>query len=185
MIGRLRLFFSFWAYPTLAAALLWAGLGAEAEGSVLDYIWLLPSGVFVWTLVEYVLHRFVFHIRSPRWRGFAYRLHGVHHTHPRDPEKILTSPEVSLPPSAVIFGAVWLGTGSLEAAAGVIAGVWTGFLYYEWVHLRVHTTHAAGILDRHRRWHFHHHFVDDRVCFGVTSPLWDAVFGTLKRASRS
>jgi sterol desaturase/sphingolipid hydroxylase (fatty acid hydroxylase superfamily) len=183
MIRRLRLFFSFWAYPLVAAALLWAGLRTGTERSGPVSLWLIPVGVVLWTLVEYLMHRFLFHPRGnwPAFRRFAYGLHGIHHRYPRDPEEILAGPSTSLPPSLAIFLALVAGTGSLSSAAGVMTGVWAGFLYYEWVHYRVHTTNAGGLLQRHRRWHFHHHFVDDSVCFGVTSPLWDAVFGTVRK----
>jgi sterol desaturase/sphingolipid hydroxylase (fatty acid hydroxylase superfamily) len=62
---------------------------------------------------------------------------------------------------------------------GALSGVWAGFLYYEAVHYRVHLTRGQGrFIGRQRRAHFHHHFRAPDRCFGVTTPLWDYVFGT-------
>ncbi len=187
MNPRLRLYFSFWAYPILAGALLYAGLAREPERGGLSALAFAGSGVLWWTLIEYLLHRFVFHPAAgggARER-LADRLHGIHHRVPKDPNEILAGPAVSLPPSAAVFGLLLAGTGSLSAAAAAMAGVWGGFLCYEGVHYGIHTSRAQGLLQRHRRWHFHHHFVDDGVHFGVTSPLWDWVFATARTPSRN
>jgi hypothetical protein len=52
-------------------------------------------------------------------------------------------------------------------------------LLYEVLHRRAHT-HAPS--NRYGRWrrknHFAHHFADPRLAQGVTTPLWDIVFGT-------
>jgi 4-hydroxysphinganine ceramide fatty acyl 2-hydroxylase len=54
-------------------------------------------GVFSFTLVEYILHRFVFH--SERWlpnnrivRYLHYTLHGIHHMLPNDPDRLVYPP---------------------------------------------------------------------------------------------
>ena len=73
-------------------------------------------------------------------------------------------------------------TGSAVMTTGITLGVWAGFLYYEWVHYRVHISSSVRGLNSHRRRHFAHHFVNDRTGFGVTSPLWDVVFGTYGKA---
>ena len=83
-----------------------------------------------------------------------------------------------LPLSTIILGITYGLTGSVMTSAGIAVGVWAGFLYYEWVHYRVHTSGSTLGLKHHRSRHFNHHFVDDTKSFGVTSPLWDFVFGT-------
>jgi sterol desaturase/sphingolipid hydroxylase (fatty acid hydroxylase superfamily) len=53
---------------------------------------------------------------------------------------------------------------------------------YEWLHRREHTHAGIGPYGRFvRRHHFHHHFVDGRVNHGVTTPIWDFVFGTYEK----
>jgi sterol desaturase/sphingolipid hydroxylase (fatty acid hydroxylase superfamily) len=182
MSRRLSLFFSFWAYPPLSGLFLyWGGVQSPAR-NVVEYPVLIVYGILLWTLVEYLMHRFLFHPGNG-WESLARvaeALHGVHHRRPRDPNEILASARTSIPPSVVIIGLVWIASRSIFTTAGVMSGVWMGFVYYEWVHYRVHMTNASGLIDWHRRHHFHHHFVDERRCFGITSPLWDVVLGTLK-----
>jgi dihydroceramide fatty acyl 2-hydroxylase len=183
MTPRLSMLFSFWAYPLLSGVFVVSGLLWEPERSVSDCPVLIAYGVLLWTLIEYLMHRFIFHPhhRIDSLQRLGDSLHGVHHRRPRDPSQILASASTSIPPSVLILGLLWLATGSPLSSAGVMTGVWAGFLYYEWVHYRIHTTNAEGILAWHRKRHFHHHFVDELACFGLTSPLWDIVFGTIRR----
>jgi 4-hydroxysphinganine ceramide fatty acyl 2-hydroxylase len=183
MKERLIRFRSFWMFPLLALLLLYVSLRVEPANRASDLLWLLPSGVFAWSLLEYVLHRFVFHIhfqiQNPKLRELINASHLNHHAAPRDPAKLLVRPNYGLVVSALVFGILYLISGGLFRAAGIMAGVWTGFLYYEAVHYRVHlTTSASGLIGRQRRAHFHHHFTNKNRCFGVTSPLWDYVFRT-------
>lgn len=178
-------FYSFWLYPSLALALLGAAAALEPERSAVELVWLVPAGVFIWTALEYCLHRFLFHWRpsNPRMRRFLAKLHLRHHGDPRNPRGILVQPQFSVPVSGFLLAFAALLAGSLFSAAALMTGVWIGFLYYEAVHYRVHLSKRGGhLLDRQRRSHFHHHFVDDERCYGVTSPLWDWVFRTHKNA---
>ena len=181
MAGKFGLFASFWLYPILAGILFLWVRADEAPLSPLDYILWILSGGLLWTLVEYGLHRFVFHSApsNPRLARIVHGLHLDHHHDPRDARKILVRPQTSLPLSVVILGVTYWGSGSPVEAAGIMTGVWAGFLYYEWVHYRVHTSSSLRHgMDGQRRRHFHHHFIDDRKRFGVTSPFWDWVFRT-------
>ena len=182
---RLYRFRSFWIFPLLAIALIYTTAHAELEHQNIELIWLLPIGIFCWTLLEYGLHRFVFHLhlnwRSPGFRDFMNASHVGHHHAPRDPDKLHVHPTFGLFVSALLFVLIFALTRSLFTTSGVLSGIWAGFLYYESVHYRVHLTSSpAGLIAGQRRFHFHHHFVNARQCFGVTSPLWDYVFGTHK-----
>jgi sterol desaturase/sphingolipid hydroxylase (fatty acid hydroxylase superfamily) len=79
----------------------------------------------------------------------------------------------------VLFAAFSLATRSWSGGATVIAGVIAGYMAYEAIHLRIHSPAAGGALLRTlRKHHYYHHFANDQVCYGVTSPLWDWVFGS-------
>ena len=137
-------------------------------------LWLVPIGVLSWTFLEYVLHRFVLHARGLDFTG-----HGVHHDEPKDPDKILVQPLLGLLASLPVFAILLALTPGVFAAAAVMTGIWTGFLYYESVHYRIHvSTKNSPLLQWQRRSHFHHHFTDSGRCFGVTSPVWDRIAGT-------
>jgi 4-hydroxysphinganine ceramide fatty acyl 2-hydroxylase len=186
MRERLSTFRSFWIFPLAAIVLLEITLRAEPERHGNDLLWLFPIGVLLWTLLEYGLHRFIFHIqiplRNPRLRDIVNGSHLGHHASPRDPTKVLVQPLYGVVVSSLVYGLLYALSGSLFSAAGVMAGIWAGFLYYEAVHYRVHfSLSGSGFIARQRRAHFYHHFTNNKLCFGVTSPLWDYVFRTALR----
>src|SRR5262249_34385322 len=158
-------------------------LRAEPQSRLWNLLWLVPTGVLLWTLLEYALHRFVFHIqipvRDPRLREIINASHLAHHASPRDPGRVLVRPSYGLVVSSIVYAVLYALTRSLFSTTALIAGIWAGFLYYEAVHYRVHFSLAASAFIAHqRRTHFYHHFTNNKLCFGVTSPLWDYVFGT-------
>ena len=180
---RLFRFRSFWIFPLIAVVLLNLTLRSDPQNHTRDLIWLIPIGVLLWTILEYGLHRFAFHIQNPvrnqRLKDIVNGSHLGHHASPRDPAKVLVHPWYGVVISAVLFGILYLISGDAFESAGLMTGVWAGFLYYEAVHYRVHMSLSGiGFIARQRRTHFYHHFTNNKRCFGVTSPLWDYVFGT-------
>ena len=152
--------------PLLVTALAWSVRAREVA-------WLVP-GLLLWTILEYLMHRFAFH-------GFA--PHYDHHAEPTQESYLLAPLWLSMSMAAALWLLLALATGSFSRAAAVMAGVIAGYLLYEAVHLRIHRPVSGGpVLRALRRYHFYHHFADDRVCYGVTSPLWDVVLGTRRRA---
>ncbi len=142
--------------------------------------WLFLSGLFVWTLTEYVLHRFVFHYHpKTEWgRNFHWMFHGVHHDYPSDPLRLVMVPSVSLPLATLfyllfraMFGAAW--------APGFMAGFLVGYLFYDITHYAVHHFPVKGsVFGKLREHHMRHHFQQPERGFGVSSPLWDRILGT-------
>jgi len=129
------------------------------------------AGLLLWTLIEYFMHRLAFH-------GFA--PHTEHHANPSDVKYIVAPLRLSLPGACISFGISWLIGGSWRAAISIVCGIVTGYLLYEWIHLRVHSGKRGGRLLRAlRKHHYYHHFASDRVNYGVTSPLWDIIFRTV------
>jgi sterol desaturase/sphingolipid hydroxylase (fatty acid hydroxylase superfamily) len=170
-------------FPSLAILLISVSRLLEPGRQARELLSLFPVGVFAWTLLEYGLHRFVFHIdfefRNQKTAEFINGSHLNHHAAPRDPDKLLVKPGYGLTVSSILFAFAYLLSGSLFTASGIMAGIWAGFLYYEAVHYRVHlTTAPSGFIAQQRRAHFYHHFTNKEKCFGVTSPLWDHVFRT-------
>ena len=68
---------------------------------------------------------------------------------------------------------------------GFSAGLLTGYVWYEFVHLAEHGAWRLPMLRRLTRHHAWHHFKDWERAFGVTTPLWDWVFGTLPQSRAS
>src|SRR4026209_1674409 len=125
-------------------------------------------GLISWTLLEYLLHRFAFH----RFRGLVGSFPLVPQAAPRKIKYLFVRPPYAIGVSALAIAAIWGITGNFIQTAGLMAGIWTGYLYYESVHYRIHFTSGEGrLIARQRRAHFRHHFHDARRCFGVTTPL--------------
>ena len=139
------------------------------------FLRLFPFGVFLWTPIEYLLHRFVFH----RFRGIVGSFHHEHHAEPRNLKYLVVRPAYAVGVSALLVTGAWSLTGNFAQTACLMSGIWAGYVYYESVHYRVHFSSAAGgLIGLQRRAHFRHHFYNSKQCFGVTTPLWDYVFRT-------
>jgi sterol desaturase/sphingolipid hydroxylase (fatty acid hydroxylase superfamily) len=162
----------FYVYPVVAAALgISAMVPAPHHWSALGCAFV--AGLAAWTLLEYVMHRWVFH-RVPWIRNH-------HEEHHRDPWAFVGTPTwlsiaaflcLVLLPSASMCG---LATGS-----SFTAGLSMGYLAYAAAHYGAHYGHFApgSPLSRFKRRHAMHHHCDIEGNFGVTTPFWDRVFGT-------
>jgi sterol desaturase/sphingolipid hydroxylase (fatty acid hydroxylase superfamily) len=143
----------------------------------------IACGVLTWTLLEYMIHRWMGHDRRFHRSPFGVE-HIRHHV-----EGNYFAPTWKKLVVAAIAGPV------LAAPAIALVGTMNGVLYaaglivfyglYEFLHRREHTHAGIGPYGRFvRRHHFHHHFVDGRKNHGVTTPLWDFVFGTYQHPSQ-
>jgi sterol desaturase/sphingolipid hydroxylase (fatty acid hydroxylase superfamily) len=175
----------FLCYVPLASGLyFWAW--RQAELSDIAKPASLAVGLLVWTLIEYLLHRFLLHHRpqAPALLAVVEKLHLGHHRDPRDEAKITVPVSASLPIAGGLLALYRLISGSWEMAALLLVGSIAGYLYYEWVHFWIHCGDRSGRwLRRRRANHFFHHFKDQRRCFGVTTPLWDLLLGTHRAKS--
>ena len=140
------------------------------------------AGAALWTLAEYALPRFVFH--EMPGGGPGAREHRMHHANPGYFAPWTQKAAAAGAVTALLGPLAWLAAGPL------LAGAFTGgfvamYLAYEVLHRRVHTHPPRGPYGRwRRRNHLAHHFTDPRRAHGVTSPLWDHVFGTALPAER-
>ncbi len=144
---------------------------------------LLVSGVLSWGLIEYVLHRFVFHYdaKSEFGRKIVYGVHLSHHENPDARDQIFASLIISAPVAGVYMLLARLATGSWRAVAYLFTGLVIGYFYYEWLHFRSHHRKAKlRILRYLRKYHLLHHYQTPELRFGVSSPLFDILFGTFR-----
>jgi len=130
-------------------------------------------GVLTWTLLEYLIHRWMGHDRRFRKSPF-----GVEHVRHHIEGNYFAPTWKKLIVAAGFAGVTLL----LGAPVAYVLGLVTCYGAYEWLHRREHTHAGIGPYGRWaRRHHFHHHFVDGRTNHGVTSPIWDLVFGTYEQ----
>jgi sterol desaturase/sphingolipid hydroxylase (fatty acid hydroxylase superfamily) len=140
---------------------------------------LFAAGLFTWTLIEYLIHRFSFHY-IPRGRigmFYAYMIHGVHHAFPEDDRRWLVPPIISAAISAAIYAALHQVIPHVLPPA--FAGGLAGYLVYDLSHYAMHRGPSRfEFFNQLRKRHLQHHYATPERWFGVSTPLWDYVFGT-------
>jgi sterol desaturase/sphingolipid hydroxylase (fatty acid hydroxylase superfamily) len=142
---------------------------------------LVGSGLFFWTLLEYVLHSRFFHDppRGFRWVSVS---HGNHHDAPDDPNRIVAHLSFTFPLAVLLYGLFSLLLWSPSRAGLLVTGIIIGYLSYEVIHYSIHRVpRFRRLLKPLASHHLHHHYADPTRCFGVTSPLWDMLFRTGRR----
>jgi sterol desaturase/sphingolipid hydroxylase (fatty acid hydroxylase superfamily) len=139
------------------------------------------AGVFAWSLLEYLFHRFSFHF-APRTRigvVFAYLIHGVHHAFPEDRRRWVMPPIVTVP---VTIALVLICHPALRSYTWPVgAGVMLAYLWYDLLHYAIHRGPMRwSVLNALRKHHLQHHYATPERRYGVSTTLWDHVFGTLR-----
>lgn len=138
------------------------------------------TGMFFWTFFEYLAHRFMFHwiADSVRAQKFVYIMHGNHHHYPRDRERLFMPPLPSIILAASIFGLQYLLLGQYSFV--FFPGFILGYLLYASMHYAIHAFNPPfKWMKPLWRNHHLHHYKDEHKGFGVSSTLWDHVFGTM------
>jgi sterol desaturase/sphingolipid hydroxylase (fatty acid hydroxylase superfamily) len=139
------------------------------------------TGAISFTLVEYMVHRYVFHMNTyTKWRAkFQYTVHGVHHEFPKDKERLAMPPLLSITLATVLLLLFRLVLG--DVVFSFLPGFLVGYAYYLAVHYLVHVYQPPKNFLK-ALWvnHAVHHYKHGEYIFGVSSPLWDYVFGTMK-----
>jgi 4-hydroxysphinganine ceramide fatty acyl 2-hydroxylase len=150
--------------------------------SILTVAVLFLFGVLVWTLLEYMIHRYAFHYepKSRFGKRLHFIVHGVHHDYPNDAKRLVMPPGVSIP-LAIVFWVLFAVVFGRFAPA-ISAGFGFGYVCYDSIHYAIH--HFAmkqGVWLWLKQYHLRHHYHDDHVGYGVSSPLWDYIFGTTRK----
>lgn len=148
----------------------------------LSNLWLFIAGFLFLTLVEYIVHRFAFHISTdtPAKARFQHTFHGVHHDHPRDKSRLAMPPVASVVLATIIFFIykLFLGSYGFPFTAGFLAGYATYLVVHYSVHAFRPPNNFLRILWVH---HAIHHYKEPEAAFGVSSPLWDHIFRTMPK----
>lgn len=170
--------------PIVAAVLYRSWMRHEL--SVVATAGLVLIGLIIWTLTEYVLHRFVFHWTDDTafGRRVHFLLHGVHHDFPNDKDRLVMPLPFSVPLGAIFYGAFYALLG-VRVAEPLFVGLVIGYLVYDGTHYAVHHFKQHNRVGRFiKRHHMLHHHMDHDGGFGVSSPLWDFVFRTMPHVKK-
>jgi sterol desaturase/sphingolipid hydroxylase (fatty acid hydroxylase superfamily) len=170
----------------VALLFLLSEVAAPWQGASLLYIPVaFLVGVFVWTLTEYNMHRFVFHFhpKHPTAQKIFFLFHGVHHAQPQCKTRLVMPPAASIPMALVFIAAFYLVVGALLGlphwVGPLISGFTLGYVAYDMTHYATHHLPMKGTLAKYlKRYHMLHHFKTPDERYGVSSPLWDYVFRT-------
>jgi len=156
-----------------------------STNAIFNTILCFLTGNVIWTILEYTLHRFLFHVDEylpdrPFFLMLHFLLHGIHHYLPMDRLRLV------MPPT--LFGALQFPFTRLAYALfppwmanGIIAGAFAFYMLYDCMHYALHHTKMPQYMKEMKIYHMAHHFKNYELGFGVTSKFWDWVFSTQLR----
>jgi sterol desaturase/sphingolipid hydroxylase (fatty acid hydroxylase superfamily) len=162
------------------AVLLWRSLDLRNLNLSLVVI-VVFSGLVSWTLAEYLLHRFLFHLEgeTPFTQRLHFLIHGLHHADPVDPTRLVMPPAASIFLGVTLYSLFRYRLGEIWVDP-FFAGFLVGYLCYDYIHYSVHHFNPRTPIGRFlKQSHMQHHYVDPNSHWGVSSPFWDYVFGTM------
>jgi 4-hydroxysphinganine ceramide fatty acyl 2-hydroxylase len=140
-------------------------------------------GNFIWTILEYSMHRFLFHIdhwlpEKPIFLVLHFLMHGIHHYLPMDRLRLVMPPTLffilQLPFTQLAYVIF-----PVAIANGIIAGAFTFYIGYDCMHYALHHTKLPEYLREMKKYHLAHHYKNFELGYGVTSKIWDYVFNTV------
>ncbi|XP_046591082.1 fatty acid 2-hydroxylase isoform X2 [Neodiprion lecontei] len=167
--------------------LLYRGCSIDLKGNFVDSIpqisFAISWGILLWTFLEYTLHRKLFHMKPPAdskiFITLHFLLHGLHHKAPFDEQRLVFPPVPAMLLAVVFYTAYEMvfPVAMMNFAAG---GVAIGYLCYDMTHYYLHygSPKAETYMYVMKRYHNYHHFSYHDEGFGISSRLWDYVFGT-------
>lgn len=168
-------------WTPVIATLIYRGFAVH-EISVGTFVLAAFLGVFLWTLVEYLLHRFAFHYDAKNAFGkrVVYIMHGLHHDDANDPTRLVMPPVPALIYGAVLFLLFRAITGPVFVEP-FFAFFLVGYLSYDYIHYYVHHFVPKNPIGKYlKKYHMLHHYAAHGAKWGVSSPLWDYVFRTVE-----
>jgi len=168
-------------FGVIATALIYYGI-IEKGFQAPMMAGLFAAGLFFFTFVEYIMHRYLYHIpaTSERKKKISYTMHGVHHDYPKDKSRLAMPPVLSLVIATALFIIYRAVLG--DYVFGFLAGFLIGYAAYLAVHYSVHAFKVPNNSLK-RLWHHHsiQHYREPDRAFGVSSPLWDQIFRTMPK----
>lgn len=169
----------FITYTPLIIALYWYGFSQGYIHSATQVIGWFVASLFVWSFVEYMMHRFAFHVleENPKYERAYYLIHGRHHEFPKDQDRLFMPPLAGIALAAIFFGLFYIIIGTNVYA--FMPGFIFGYVAYALVHYAMHRYKAPKFLEALWRNHHLHHFRHPQKGFGVSTTLWDYILGTV------
>lgn len=143
-------------------------------------------GLLIWTLSEYLFHRYILHGRFPAGDSLIKKflherfdpLHWEHHARPFDGNHISGELKDLLPlflvaaPVSLLF--------PIYSVPILLAGTIQSYVGEEWLHYFLHYAKSRIPYFRYlKKYHLYHHSQRGmNLGYGITTPIWDFVFRT-------
>ena len=178
----------FFLFPDVTVMLIiYLGVLIYTIPSMLQwYIWVsIIIGMLTYALSEYMIHRFLFHMKTPDnplLLKMIKRLHYDHHVDPKNLKLLFLPLWFSLPNFALSSVIFYLITTNLQLTVAFVLGLISYFLYYEWTHYVAHRPiqPISKVGDNIKKAHLWHHYKNENYWFGVTHMTADKTLGTYK-----
>lgn len=148
--------------------------------SVWNLLLLYPLGIISFSLVEYLIHRYIFHFNAHthKQKELQYHIHGVHHEFPRDKDRLVMPPVFSGFIAVLFFIIFKFLMGDYVYA--FFPGFISGYSFYLLIHYAVHAMKPPkNFLKFWWKHHSLHHYSSIHTAYSVSLPLWDHLFGTM------
>ncbi|MBS1681085.1 MAG: sterol desaturase family protein [Bacteroidetes bacterium] len=150
--------------------------------SVWTTLGMFSIGMIAFTWVEYIVHRYLFHMstETEKREKMQYTMHGVHHEYPKDKDRLAMPPLLSITIATILLFVFRLILG--DFVFSFLPGFIIGYALYLAIHYMVHAfqppKNFLKIL-----WinHSVHHYKNGESVFGVSSPMWDYIYGTMSK----
>ncbi|ODV63487.1 fatty acid alpha-hydroxylase ASCRUDRAFT_28984 [Ascoidea rubescens DSM 1968] len=172
-----------WIVPTLWLPVDFYILSIALANLPLYYsLSMFALGLFIWTLIEYCMHRFLFHLdhylpNNSLAFMIHFLLHGVHHFLPMDKQRLVMPPTLFValcfPFYKLIFSIF-----PYYIACAAFSGGFLGYIIYDVCHYSLHHVGLPKYLQELKKYHLEHHYKNYELGFGVTSKFWDKIFNT-------
>lgn len=172
-MSKLGYFSEFLIFPPLIAVATLMAFRSAMPPQPAIWAIVYVAGAVGWTLLEYLLHRGLFH--------HAPILSAIHERHHQSPNDLIGTPVWA----SVLIGMIavaspaWAALG-FDLGTAATAGLVSAYLWYVFVHYATHhwRPQRGSYLYRARMRHARHHHQSQDGNFGVTTAFWDHVFGT-------
>jgi len=172
-MSKLGYFSEFLLFPPMVLIATLLCFRSLTQPQLAIWAFVYGAGLVGWTLIEYLLHRVLFH--------HAPILSQIHEQHHRSPMDLIGTPAWASALIGLMAVAIpsWTVLG-FNLGTAATAGLVTGYLWYVFVHYATHhwRLRRGSYLYRARLRHARHHHLSHSGNFGVTTGVWDHVFRT-------
>ncbi len=138
------------------------------------------GAMIFWTLLEYTMHRYLFHFEAKSGFGkkFIYSIHAGHHDYPNDDRFMLVGPIYSISAFILFYLVFYLVLGSPGVHAFMLT-ITAYYMVYDWIHYAVHHyNYKNPLFQKFKQHHMNHHYLDNEKNFGFTTTIWDVLMNT-------